>query len=569
MTYLNPCKATSKALWLLFFPMLLFSLGLMASKKYIILEWYFFSFNSTNFTLPLILDFSSTLFSAVVIFISANVLQFATTYMKEDYSKARFTLLIILFILSMNLMIFIPSLIALLLGWDGLGLMSFLLVIYYQTPKALSAGMITALMNRIGDIALLLSISWLFSQGHWIHLSFSGSPLQTMIILSIMVAGMTKSAQIPFSSWLPAAMAAPTPVSALVHSSTLVTAGVFILIRFYPSLSLIPAFNKTLLVMATLTMLMAGMTAMLEMDLKKIIALSTLSQLGVMMMSLALNLPSITMFHLLTHALFKALLFICAGSMIHHHNHSQDLRTMGLTSLTQPLLSSCLLTANLALCGAPFLSGFYSKDMILESMLFNPSNSLIILLALLATSLTTAYSTRMMLNTLWSPATTSSLSFINDEDKNLSSPALILTLGAITSGAMINWILLPLNTLMFLPLSSKSLPISISLLGMFITWNIHLSSPLQYKTTSSNKTSLLFMWYLSSLTSQALMKPPMTLSHLLLEVSDQGWMEISSSKGMTSLTSLILYNTRPLHKSLISTQILLPLIITIPLILIL
>nr|UZT27124.1 NADH dehydrogenase subunit 5 [Sternaspis buzhinskajae] len=565
MFYLNPCNTASKCLWLMFFPMFLSSLILTTKKKYIILEWYFFSFNSANFTLPLIIDFSSTLFSATVLFISANVLQFATSYMNQDYSKTRFTYLILLFVLSMNLMIFIPSLIALLLGWDGLGLMSFLLVIYYQTPKALSAGMITALMNRIGDVALLLSIAWLFSQGHWIHLSFSDSPLQTMIILSIMIAGMTKSAQIPFSSWLPAAMAAPTPVSALVHSSTLVTAGVFILIRFYPSLKLAPIFNKTLLIMATLTMLMAGMTAMLEMDLKKIIALSTLSQLGVMMMSLALNLPSITMFHLLTHALFKALLFICAGSMIHHHGHSQDLRTMGLTSITQPLLSSCLLTANLALCGAPFLSGFYSKDMILESMLFNPSNALIILLALLATSLTAAYSSRMMLNTLWSPATANSLTFVSDKDKNLSTPAILLTAGAIMGGAIINWTLLPLNTTTFLSPLMKSLPLSVSILGVLITWNIFSARPLQYKLFSMNKTGVLSMWYLTSLTSQAILKSPMSLSNSLLKISDQGWMEMSSSKGLQTLSTLIISNSRPLQNSLVTTQILIPMIIIIPL----
>nr|YP_010580926.1 NADH dehydrogenase subunit 5 [Sternaspis chinensis]UZT27137.1 NADH dehydrogenase subunit 5 [Sternaspis chinensis] len=566
MSYLNPCKIASKYLWIMFLPMFFSSLILTLSKKYIILEWYFFSFNSTNFTLPLIIDYSSTLFSATVLFISANVLHFATSYMNQDFSKTRFTYLILLFVLSMNLMIFIPSLIALLLGWDGLGLMSFLLVIYYQTPKALSAGMITALMNRVGDVALLLSIAWLFSQGHWIHLSFSDSPLQTTIILSIMIAGMTKSAQIPFSSWLPAAMAAPTPVSALVHSSTLVTAGVFILIRFYPSLSTAPIFNKMLLMTATLTMLMAGMTAMLEMDLKKIIALSTLSQLGVMMMSLALNLPSITMFHLLTHALFKALLFVCAGSMIHHHHHSQDLRTMGLTSITQPLLSSCLLTANLALCGAPFLSGFYSKDMILESMLFNPSNTLIILLALLATSLTAAYSTRMMLNTLWSPATANSLTFVSDQDKNLSTPAIFLTAGAITSGAIVNWTLLPLNTPSFLSPSMKSLPLLVSLLGVLITWNIFTSSSLQYKPLSPNKLGTLSMWYLTSLTSQGLLKTPLNLSHNLLKISDQGWMEASSSKGMLNLSSLIISNTRPLQKSLITTQILLPIMIMLPLI---
>lgn len=190
-------------------------------------------------------------------------------------------------------------------------------------------------------------------------------------------------------------MAAPTPVSALVHSSTLVTAGVFLLFRFYPFLQLSSAFRPTLLLLASATILMAGMSAIVECDVKKIIALSTLSQLGVMISTLALALPGLTFFHLITHALFKALLFICAGTLIHHSLHAQDLRQITNTNTQAPITSSAMLVANLALCGTPFLSGFYSKDLILEILLFNPSNCLIILIFLLATLLTASYSARL------------------------------------------------------------------------------------------------------------------------------------------------------------------------------
>ena len=193
----------------------------------------------------------------------------------------------------------------------------------------------------------------------------------------IIFAAITKSAQIPFRSWLPAAIAAPTPVSALVHSSTLVTAGVFLLLRFYPFLSSSKRFSTILLITGSITMLIAGQAALLETDIKKIIALSTLRQLGVIITSLSLGFTNLTFFHLITHALFKALLFVCAGSIINLHHHSQDLRFIGNTRQQTPLLNSCIIIANLALSGSPFMAGFYSKDLIIESSAFIRFNILI------------------------------------------------------------------------------------------------------------------------------------------------------------------------------------------------
>lgn len=192
-------------------------------------------------------------------------------------------------------------------------------------------------------------------------------------------------------------MAAPTPVSALVHSSTLVTAGVFLIFRFYFFLHQIEFFNTFLLFIARLTILIAGLRAITECDIKKIVALSTLRQLGVIIARLGLNLPTLAFFHLITHALFKALLFLCVGSLIHLHSHSQDLRSIGSISSQIPFVRSCLLIANLALSGTPFLAGFYSKDIILELRLFNPSNLLILIIFFFATGLTAAYSIRIII----------------------------------------------------------------------------------------------------------------------------------------------------------------------------
>lgn len=181
----------------------------------------------------------------------------------------------------------------------------------------------------------------------------------------LVLAAITKRAQIPFSAWLPAAIAAPTPVSALVHSSTLVTAGVYLIIRFRPALT-----NRTpqscLLIISCLTMFIAGLGANYEYDLKKIIALSTLRQLGVILRILALGYAELAFFHLLRHAIFKALLFICAGVVIHRAMDCQDIRSIGGLINFIPLTISFIRVANLALCGFPFLAGFYSKDIILE-----------------------------------------------------------------------------------------------------------------------------------------------------------------------------------------------------------
>lgn len=186
-----------------------------------------------------------------------------------------------------------------------------------------------------------------------------------LLKLLLIISAITKRAQIPFSAWLPAAMAAPTPVSALVHSSTLVTAGVYLIIRFRAALEGSVA-QRVLLIISCLTIFIAGLGANFEYDLKKIIALSTLSQLGVILRILSLGYRDLAFFHLLSHALFKALLFMCAGVVIHRVGGYQDIRFIGNLIKFMPLTISFMTISNLALCGFPFLAGFYSKDIILE-----------------------------------------------------------------------------------------------------------------------------------------------------------------------------------------------------------
>lgn len=275
----------------------------------------------------------------------------------------------------MVLLVFINTLFGALVGWDGLGVTSFLLVIYFKNRKALGRGMITALTNRLGDAFLLVLLG----------LAFLPHTATYILLVLLLLTAITKRAQYPFSRWLPAAMAAPTPVRALVHSSTLVTAGVYLLLRFNHH------GTEWLLALGSITILLAGMCACAEIDIKKIVALSTLSQLGVMVVGLGLALKRLCFFHLMTHALFKALLFLCVGVGIHTVFGSQDFRAHSNVASTLPGPRALLCVANLALLGFPYLAGFYRKDAILEGF-YRASQRLAGLLAFLfGVGLTTAY----------------------------------------------------------------------------------------------------------------------------------------------------------------------------------
>nr|YP_010271971.1 NADH dehydrogenase subunit 5 [Marphysa victori]UKB88234.1 NADH dehydrogenase subunit 5 [Marphysa victori] len=551
-------KISSMTIWLLLslttVPLMFFFIFM---NNTVLIQWNLISIFSLHISLPLIIDPTGLLFSFIVLFISANIMQFSSSYMANDPLMKRFIHLVLLFILSMNMLIYIPHLIFLLLGWDGLGITSFILVIYYQNPKSLAAGMITALTNRIGDALILLSIAWMLNQGHWMILQTEAAKFSSPLLLAITLAALTKSAQIPFSSWLPAAMAAPTPVSALVHSSTLVTAGVFLLIRFYPALSTSQNFHTLLLLTASLTMFMAGLSAMLESDMKKIIALSTLSQLGVMMASLGLALPSLALFHLSTHALFKALLFMCAGAIISSSHHTQDLRILGGLTNQMPLLLSSMTIANLALCGTPFLAGFYSKDMILELSVTAPNNILILTLLFISTALTSAYSLRFMISLVWSPSMSSPFHQTNNKDHNISTPTIFLSIGAIFGGTAMSWVLFPPSPEPFIPLHLKMLAILFTMTGAFLSTTTmmnktkiptNLAATLMYHLSTS-------MWFLTPLSSQFLMKYPLLTSALLLKTIDSGWNEALGGQGANLLSTSLTMKAQPWQNNMITSHL--------------
>nr|YP_010384332.1 NADH dehydrogenase subunit 5 [Squilla biformis]UGW52225.1 NADH dehydrogenase subunit 5 [Squilla biformis] len=531
--------------------MLMMSLICLYSGAGYFIEWEIVSTNSNSIVMTLILDWMSLMFLGFVMLISSMVLYYSGGYMEGDPNMNRFIYLVLMFVVSMVALIISPNMISILLGWDGLGLVSYCLVIYYQNEKSGAAGMLTALSNRIGDVAILLAISFLSVYGGWnfvfyLNMICDNSSLGVLCFL-VMLAAMTKSAQIPFSAWLPAAMAAPTPVSALVHSSTLVTAGVYLLVRFEPAMHG-SVYSQILLLLGGSTMFMAGLGANFEYDLKKIIALSTLSQLGVMMSILGFGLPDLAFFHLLSHALFKALLFMCAGVVIHSAKDYQDIRMMGGLSKFMPLTTFYMNLANLALCGLPFMAGFYSKDLILEMAFMGTINYISFLMYVFATGLTVCYTARLVYYSVTGNFNMGSLHTVNDESGLLTKPMLLLASGAICAGAMLSWLIVPYPYMICLSSFYKSLVLIVSGLGAWVGYALNLGSFMFILNSLKYYKSVVFsgsMWFLPFLSTQNIM-PKLLLSGFdVYKMGDQGWFE---NKGGYNLHSSLMKSSNLLEK---------------------
>nr|YP_009420009.1 NADH dehydrogenase subunit 5 [Manticora tibialis]ASN65996.1 NADH dehydrogenase subunit 5 [Manticora tibialis] len=533
------CLVSFISLMLLSLVLFIFGLKFLILDLVIFIELELVSLNSSPVVMSLLLDWMSLIFMSFVLFISSAVIFYSDQYMEGDLNLNRFILLVLMFVFSMMLLIISPNLISILLGWDGLGLVSYCLVIYYQNVKSYNAGMITALMNRVGDVALLIAISWMLNYGSWSYIFYtdlmSSDSLMFTIGLLVMIAGMTKSAQIPFSSWLPAAMAAPTPVSALVHSSTLVTAGVYLLIRF--SDLLMGNLASYLLLISCLTMFMAGLGANFEFDLKKIIALSTLSQLGLMMSILSMGNYKLAYFHLLTHALFKALLFMCAGAIIHNLKNSQDIRFMGNLMVHMPMTCICLNVSNLALCGMPFLAGFYSKDLILEVVSMSYVNLLIFFLFFISTGLTVCYSFRLSYYSITGDFNFYSLHSLNDEGWIMLSSMIIMVVFVVFSGSMMMWLIFPTPVMICLPMSLKMLALMVSLIGGWIGYELSKFS-MGWAVNSMKLYELSyfsgFMWFMPNVSTFSMNYVPLVLSFNLYSNFDQGWNEYLGAQGLYS-----------------------------------
>nr|YP_009471355.1 NADH dehydrogenase subunit 5 [Sibylla pretiosa]AVE15492.1 NADH dehydrogenase subunit 5 [Sibylla pretiosa] len=537
MMYLSLCFISFFVL--LFFSLLsfMFSLFCIMNDLIYFIEWEVVSLNSSSIVMTLLLDWMSLLFMSFVMLISSLVILYSEDYMLGDVTLSRFIFLVLMFVLSMIFLIISPNLISILLGWDGLGLVSYCLVIYYQNVKSYNAGMLTALSNRVGDVALLMAIAWMLNFGSWnyiFYLDCMMNDYELCLISSLVVlAGMTKSAQIPFSAWLPAAMAAPTPVSALVHSSTLVTAGVYLLIRFskaFPEWLL-----NFLLLISVLTMFMSGLGANFEYDLKKIIALSTLSQLGLMMSILSMGFADLAFFHLLTHALFKALLFMCAGMVIHNVKNFQDIRFMGNLSITMPLTSACFMVSNFALCGMPFLAGFYSKNMILEVVSLSNLNMFMYFMYFFSTGLTVCYSFRLFYYVLWGEFNLIPMFKLNEESWMMIYGMLGLMIFAILGGSLLNWMIFLTPIFICLPFIMKMMPILVSLMGLWLGSILFKYSLNYYFNLFKYYGMIIFsgsMWFMPLIFTKGVSLMPLNVGLNSFKYMDLGWSEYFGAQNL-------------------------------------
>nr|AIA58098.1 NADH dehydrogenase subunit 5 [Ceraphron sp. MM-2014] len=447
--------------------LMFYALIFLLNKILFFMSWTFYSILGVNISMIIYFDWMSMLFFSIVLFITSFVMFYSLEYLGGVKFINLYMYLVLLFVLSMGLVIYSPNLLSILLGWDGLGLISYCLVSFYQNFFSYKSAMLTLLMNRIGDLTLILSLCFMWSKESWFFMFFEDGGF-VIISFLLMVSGFAKSAQIPLSIWLPAAMAAPTPISALVHSSTLVTAGVYLFLRF--SMIYLLSFSYFLLNMLTLfTIFMASMVALFIYDLKKIIAMSTLSQLGLMMFFYSFGILDIVFFHLLIHALFKSMMFMCAGILIHYLGDIQDIRLMGGSGSNNLMFTmNSLVISSLALSGLPFLSGFYSKDFLIELMLMMNSNWFLYSGSIFLLMLTVMYSLRIMFFLL-NLGNFKVFMFKESESMIMSLSLLMLSVSSVFSG-IIFLNLLFMSEMIFLGYLDLCKPLLMLFMSVFICY---------------------------------------------------------------------------------------------------
>ncbi len=337
----------------------------------------------TKLEIGFLIDPLSAMMMVVVTSVSLMVHIYTIGYMADDPGYQRFFSYISLFTFSMLMLVMSNNMVQLFFGWEAVGLVSYLLIgFWYTRPTAIFANMKAFLINRVGDFGFVLGIGLLFAYAGTMHygevfaqadklskLTLPGSDwmLLTVACICLFIGAMGKSAQVPLHAWLPDSMEGPTPISALIHAATMVTAGIFMVARFSPLFELSDTALSFIIVIGAIGALFLGILGIIQNDIKRVVAYSTLSQLGYMTVALGASAYSVAIFHLMTHAFFKALLFLGAGSVIIGMHHDQDIRNMGGLRKYMPITWITFLLGTLALVGTPFFSGFYSKEHIIEA----------------------------------------------------------------------------------------------------------------------------------------------------------------------------------------------------------
>nr|QOP62903.1 NADH dehydrogenase subunit 5 [Synallactes sp. Y30071] len=486
------------------------------------------------------IDENSIFFSTAALIVTWSIVEFSSYYMHSDPNVNNFFRLLLIFLLNMLILTSASNIFLFFIGWEGVGFLSFLLISWWSTRNNANSSALQAIIyNRIGDIGIIIFLaSTIIITNSWDINSITNinNSLWTNILLfSCLFAAIGKSAQFGLHPWLPAAMEGPTPVSALLHSSTMVVAGIFLLIRITSITNPSQIFLNITLIIGALTAIFAATSAFKQHDIKKIIAYSTTSQLGLMMVALGLGNPNIALFHICTHAFFKAMLFLCSGSIIHSFNNEQDLRKMSNINENLPITTSCLLLGSIALMGIPFLSGFYSKDLILELLIENPQSLIVYFLAIVATLLTATYSFRIITFCFHNAPNTPSIAPINEENINLYSPLIRLAIGSIITGWILSsWLI---NTPNLVPMNIiKIFPLIVTILGASIASSIIVFS------SKNNLFSTFFTntWFFTNITHT--ITSNITNNSALIATTrtlDRGWNETNGGQGIFFSTNEI------------------------------